>query len=217
MIRNFFKFIWNLLKGDDSGKISIPAPTPAPIELPAKGTESVFDIKKIAIIVGHGNGDSGAGGWNGVEEFAYNSQVAKIIEASDIGKQKQIFWRGSSGIVGVAAKAMAYGPDMTIELHLNAYNGVANGCEVLCLNGDPKSGALGRSFAKSFTDKFGRKLRRELGINWINSGDRGGTSLKAVSAAKYSILVEPFFIDTPSEWIDPKVYAEFIVNWLREI
>lgn len=184
--------------------------------IPAK-SQAVGSIKKIALIVGHGNGDSGAMGWNRFAEFVYNSTVAEEIASSEIGKEIKVFYRGSSGIVGVAMKAVAHNPDLSIELHLNAFNGKAVGCEVLCLDGDEQSAIVGRSFANAFTQKFNRKLRREKGINWITSSDRGYSSLKAVSPIKHSILVEPFFIDTKEEWIEPIAYAEFLKEWIRSL
>jgi len=174
-------------------------------------------IKKVAIIVGHGNGDSGAIGWNRFAEFDYNVMVAEEIADSDLGKEVKVFYRGSSGIAGVAMKAVAYNPDLSIELHLNAFNGKATGCEVLCLDGDEQSAIVGRSFANAFTQKFNRKLRREKGINWITGADRGHSSLKAVSPIRHSILVEPFFIDTKEEWIEPMTYCNFLKEWIKEL
>lgn len=172
-------------------------------------------IKKVAIIVGHGNGDSGAMGWNGVSEFDYNSAVAKSLEISDTGKEIKVFHRSASGITGVAASAVAWKPDMVIELHLNAFNGKAIGCEVLCLEGKTSSGEKAVDFADKFTKKFSRVKRRSNGVNWISSSDRGGLSLKKLSSVQYSILVEPFFIDNKNEWIDQQEYAGFLKEWIK--
>lgn len=211
----FLKWIVSLFNKSETPTSSKPIEQ-KPVEtkpLPSLGV----GIKKIAVIVGHGNGDSGAMGWNGMSEFNYNSFVAEMIEQSDTGKEIRVFYRGSSGIVGVAAKAIAWNPDMTLELHLNAYNGKAFGCEVLCLKSDSKSAEIGRSFAANFTTAFNRKMRGEFGIKWIGSSDRGYTSLKAVSSAKYSILVEPFFIDSKDEWIEPSNYADFLIKWIKQL
>lgn len=172
-------------------------------------------IEKVAIIVGHGNGDSGAMGWNGVSEFDYNSAVAKSLEISDTGKEIKVFYRSASGITGVAASAVKWNPDIVIELHLNAFNGKAMGCEVLCLGSDEQSGEKARDFADKFTKKFNRIKRRDNGVNWIASSDRGGLSLKKLSSVQYSILVEPFFIDNKNEWIDQQEYAGFLKEWIK--
>lgn len=172
-------------------------------------------IKKVAIIVGHGNGDSGAMGWNGVSEFDYNASVASAIEMSPTEKEVKVFYRGSSGISGVAKQAVKWGADIVIELHLNAFNGKAKGCEVLCLEGDLLSGEKAKSFSKLFCEKFNRVKRRDAGVNWISSSDRGGLSLRSLSSTSYAILVEPFFIDNKEEWIDPKEYAAFLKEWIK--
>lgn len=207
------KWILRLFKNNNTDSVNKTEPSNSG-NSPSRSESS---IKKIALIVGHGNGDSGAMGWNRFAEFDYNSIVAEEIANSETGKEVKVFYRGSSGIVGVAMKAVAYSPDLSMELHLNAFNGKAVGCEVLCLSGDEQSSSIGRSFASSFTQKFNRKLRREKGINWITKADRGYSSLKAVSSIKHSILVEPFFIDTKEEWIEPITYAEFLKEWIKSL
>lgn len=210
---NIIKAIWDYFK---KAKPSPVKPVP---EKPTSPSNQVpkHDIRKVAIIIGHGNGDSGAMGFNGMSEFNYNSFVAEEVANAKIDKEVKLFYRGSSGILGVAAKAVAWNPDLTLELHCNAFNGTAKGTEVLCLKGDEKSGVVAKSFALAFTKRFSRVLRRDQGINWIDSGDRGAASLKAVSLTKYSILVEPFFLDTPSEWVEPMNYAKFLIEWLNEL
>lgn len=212
----FLSWLLKIFKKPSPPVVEIPAPTKTP-EVPAPVSNPLSQIKKVAIIVGHGHGDSGAQGWNGMSEFNYNSFVAEELEKANLGKEIKVFWRGATGIVGVAAKAVLWNPDLCIELHLNAFDGKAVGCEVLVLDNDTTSARIGKLFAKEFTKKFNRKLRRDEGINWISSGDRGAASLKAVSPIKYSILVEPFFIDNPNEWIEPIEYIKFLINLIREV
>ena len=191
------------------------------LNVPETPGSSTSDIKKVAIIIGHGPAgkDGGAESKDGKRnEFEYNSFVAEYIENTALhGKKIKVFFRGKTGIVGVAMEAVAWMPDLSIELHLNSFNGTAKGCEVLVLKGDNESAEIGKSFAKSFASKFNRVTRRDQGINWIASADRGGASLKAVSPIKRSILVEPFFIDNDSEYIAPSVYAEWLCSWLKSI
>jgi N-acetylmuramoyl-L-alanine amidase len=174
-------------------------------------------IKKIAIIIGHGAGDSGAIGWNNVEEFAYNSEVAKHLLESVHGKELKAFFRTKSGINGVGKLVSEWCPDLSIELHLNAFNGVANGCEVLCLKGDEESAKIGRSFASSFTKIFGRRLRQEEGIKFLVGGDRGKQCLSSIDSNIKRILVEPFYIDNKDEWVSLVEYASFLASWIEGI
>lgn len=195
-----WKWIKNIFK-----KQELPAPMPE-IKPNTK--------KKIAIIIGHGAGDGGATGWNGVEEYSYNHKVANILLENVHNHELKLFYRTASGIVGVASRVVLWQPDISIELHCNAYNGEAFGCEVLCLKDDIKSGEMAKSFAANFGAKFNRKLRGDKGVKWIINSDRGYASLSALRPIGQSILVEPFFLDNKNEWIEPLTYAEFLAQWI---
>lgn len=209
--------MWNWIKSLFKKKKASAKEVPIPEQPTMEDAES-FPKKKIAIIVGHGpkGKDGGANTWNGSNEFAYNSLVAEYVKSKSKHLVK-VFYRGSTGIVGVAMEAVAWRPDCSIELHLNSFNGKARGCEVLCLSGDNESAVLGRSFASEFSQKFNRVLRGDRGIKWLASGDRGAASLKAVSPIKQSILVEPFFADNKEEWIEAGEYARFLTDWMDKL
>lgn len=212
--------MWAWIKSLFKKKQETPVVKPqeqAPVELPVE-TKPSTGIKKIAILVGHGAGDSGAICYNGTEEHNYNLQVAKILLSENSNKELSMFLKSPSGWVSTYLKVALFNPDLTIELHLNAATGSAVGCEVLCLSNDEKSAEIGRSFAKAFTGKFGRKLRREQGINFISAGDRGYGNIKGCKAlSPGSILVEPFFCDNKNEWIEPVEYAKFVKEWLNNL
>lgn len=167
---------------------------------------------KIALIIGHGNGDSGAMGFNGMSEFNYNSFVAEEVAKSL--KQVELFYRGDEGIAGVGHLVEAFQPDISIELHLNAFNGKSEGCEVLCLVSDGKAAELGRNFAEAFCKKFRRRVRADFGVKWIDKKDRGYFNLHSVESVPKNILVEPFFVDNQNEWIEPNDYINFLIKWI---
>lgn len=178
----------------------------------------VGNIKKIALLVGHGAGDSGAIGFNKVQEHAYNSFVAEFVAQSDVKKELKVFYKAQGGWALTYLKVATYNPDLTIELHLNAANGKAVGCEVLCLDGDENSAIIGRRFALDFTGKFNRRMRGDKGIKWISSSGRGfGNLVAAKKTSPRSILVEPFFIDTREEWIAQAEYAEFLKTFINNL
>ena len=106
---------------------------------------------------------------------------------------------------------------IVIQLHLNAYNGAAHGCEVLVIDGDKKSYPIAEFFAARFTQKFGRTLRRPEanGKKILKSKDRGVASLVA-SGSAVKILVEPFFIDNKNDFVAKEEYAKFLLNFLRK-
>jgi N-acetylmuramoyl-L-alanine amidase len=173
-------------------------------------------IKKIALLVGHGAGDSGAVGWNRVEEHDYNSAVATIIKDMKLNKEIKVFYKSKSGWGKTYVEVAQFAPDLSIEMHLNAANGKAYGCEVLVLNGQSSTAQIGKSFAFAFTQKFSRRIRGDAGIKWISSGDRGyGNLVGASVVSTWSILIEPFFIDTESEWIEISNYAKFLGEWIK--
>lgn len=215
-MRKFVSWIIKKIKGLNDEVITPPPASPVTTS-PGQESGQVndFGVNRIALIVGHGHGDSGAEG-HGTNEFAYNTWVAEFIKKNLSEKVVEVFYRGAAGIVGVATKAARFNPDLCVELHLNATAG-ANGCEVLVLKNDTKSERIGRSFANEFTSLFSRRLRQDKGIKWIDSSERGYSSLKAQSSIPRKILVEPFFIDTPSEFIVKEVYADFLLTWLRKI
>jgi N-acetylmuramoyl-L-alanine amidase len=210
-------WIKNLFKKSKVANPPIVTPPAKPIpEIPSKEETQEFPKKRIAIIVGHGNGDGGADTIDGSNEFEYNSFVAEYVKKNS--KQLvETFYRGPSGIVGVGLKAVAWKADISIELHLNSFNGIARGCEVLVLNGDKESAKIGTLFARSFCEKFSRVLRGDNGIKWLSTADRGGASLKAVSPIKQSILVEPLFCDNRLELLPKETYAKFLTNFVDEL
>lgn len=197
--------------------INTPAPTtpvvtPAPAAVPT--TKGAYN--KIAIIVGHGSGDSGAVSWDGKRnEFEYNSNVAEKIKTLCSSKTIKTFYRDGRGISGVNKDARKWGGDLTLELHLNSFNGVAKGCEILALSGDKASIKFGQDLATAFCNKFGRIKRDGDGVKELTSKDRGHYSLALVDDPPPSVLIEPFFIDNKSEWIPPEELAGFLADFIN--
>jgi N-acetylmuramoyl-L-alanine amidase len=205
--------MFNWLKNLFKKKKSNTSETPTSSNIPNS------NIKKIALLVGHGAGDPGATCWNKMAEHDYNSLVASILEQSDIADRIKVFYKTKrTGWVATYAQVALFNPDVSIELHLNAANGTAVGCEVLCLAIDKQSSIIGKQYAEQFNKTFNRKLRGEKGIKWISSGDRGhGNLVGAKAVAKHSILVEPFFCDNKEEWIEPNTYAEFLTKFIKSL
>lgn len=205
--------MWNWIKNLFKKKpVSIPVEK-NPIDEAIKVPKPLDPIgkAKIAILVGHGAGDPGASCFNGMAEHDYNKKVAGIIKAKM--PNVTVYFKHSMGWAPVYAQLAVSRPDVCIELHLNAYNGKAFGCEVLITSEVSRS--LGEKFAAMFCLKFGRTMRGQKGIKWLKSGDRGfGNVYGASKVAKKAILVEPFFCDNKNEWIEPEAYAEFLVEFL---
>ncbi len=170
------------------------------------------------MIIGHGdNRDHGAMNWNNETEFQYNQRIAKLIKRDwDSDKDLQLFWRSGKGIEGVAKDVGLYSPDLSIELHNNAFDGVTAGCESLALYGDILSIAMGTAFSTAFCAKYGRRLRND-GCKQLKSGDRGFKNLSLIPNGRIRILVEPFFGDNPQDWMPHGEYAYFLADWLKQL
>lgn len=210
-------FLAKLASYEQAPKESAPAPVPNPVPTPAPVTNTGSKIKNVAIIIGHGAGDSGAVG-HSTNEFAYNTKVSKIIQDSaEHGKKITLFWRDSRGLAGVNSDVQKFNDDLSIELHLNSFNGVAKGCEILTLANDKVSILLAQDLADDFCKKFNRVKRDGDGVKELKKGERGHYSMALVNDPAPSILVEPFFIDNPAEWIEPEVYAAFLIDWLKSV
>lgn len=212
-----WKWIKNLFKSNSSEapNTSVPPINPIP-EIPTEEEVENFPVNsglRIALVRGHGGSDSGAVG-NGTSEVEYNTWVMDYVLKNSKRNVKCFLGDSSIGAVG---KSVLWNPDVTIQLHLNSYNGQAKGCEVLVIKGDKKSYPLAEKFAKSFTQKFSRVLRRpeDQGKKILESSDRGVSSLKASVGVR--ILVEPFFIDNKADFVSKEDYAKFLTEFIDNI
>jgi len=196
----------------DNGNIIPPAKSLP--EIPSPAEVGNFPFLKIALVRGHGGNDPGAVG-NGTNEVEYNTWVMDYV-ASKTTRNLECFKSDSS--VKAVLSSLPFKPDITIQLHLNSYNEVAHGCEVLVIDGDRKSYAIAEKFAKEFTIKFGRKLRRPeaFGKKLLSSSDGGAASLKATLVG-VKILVEPFFIDNKNDFLPKEEYAKFLLDFTERL
>lgn len=233
MKKLFFWFIGIFKKNNKGSEIKTePTPqAPAPIETPSNSSTNSNSsglgpsvasrkIKKIAIIIGHGHGDPGAPSkWDSPikDEYDYNKIVAEYLKANVRSKEIKLFYRGATGLTGVNTQVRLWDDDLSLELHCNSFNGKAHGCEILALSNDKESIKIGQDIAQDFCKRFNRRLRDGDGVKELKKGDRGHYSLALVDDGRPSILLEPFFIDNPNEWIEPIHYAKFLHEWLEII
>ncbi len=215
MINKIIAMLRKLFKKNNTP--SVPKTEPPKIE-PETSSLPKVNSKKIAIIIGHGHGDSGAESWDEKRnEFEYSSIVANYLFNNVKNHEIRLFWRDYRGISGVNSDVGRWDDDLSIELHCNsADSSSANGCEILCLGSDKEAIKLGQDLATKFCKHFNRKIRDTDGVKELKRSDRGHYSLALVDDGKPSILVEPFFISNPNEWIEPLVYAEFLADWINK-
>lgn len=178
---------------------SIPKPLPGreTPDLDHKGS------MKVAIIVGHEKSAPGADfalQKKYPHEYAYNTAIAHSCESFvDSGAysaiQLKVIFRDGIGIGGAYEVVKRLGVDVAIELHFNAYNGVAKGSETLC-SVDQKDKDLAAIIHEGICSVFERG-GPSRGVKVLSRSDRGGQSVYSAQCA--NCLVEPFFGDNPDE------------------
>lgn len=172
---------------------------------------------KVALVLGHSftGADKGAYG-NATNEVAYNSAVMDMVKNNLAEKVTVV--KGSSS-ANAASRAKAFLPTVVIQMHLNAYNGQARGCEVLVIDGNSKSYDIAEKFAKEFTTTFTNVPLRRVetkGKKMLKANDRGVASLVSSGDVK-KMLVEPFFIDNSSNFVPKEKYAEFLTKFVESL
>lgn len=159
---------------------------------------------KIYVCTGHanyGNMISSADGSNvgGCNEYNYNKELLPYIkkwcekvgiecytDTPEVGKLHSL----EDEIDYYISHANAKNFDLVIQLHLNACNEKAKGCEVWYY----PSSAIGMQYANSVCDK--------LGTVWINRGIKESKTLYWLrKTLAPSILIESFFCDTASDYL----------------
>lgn len=167
------------------------------------GTESESeDSMNIFVCVGHANYGGGvissADGtkYGGVNEYKYNKELApyvvKWLKAAGCSTTLCVAPEGQlhnlndevNYFIGEEGK-QAY--DLAIQLHLNAFNGQAYGCEAYAYN------AAGLAVADAICKK--------LGTVWTNRGPQIRTDLYWTRRTKArAVLIESFFCDNASDY-----------------
>lgn len=185
---------------------------PTKVEIPP--TLGYGELKpKWGIIVPHTKDASGAVSptreWN---EYKYGLQLAYLLSPIPHATRDNI------GVYGASKLLIKNGCNCSIEPHLNAYNGKAEGFEILVLKGDDPSIEEARRIADEFATAFPfRKLRADKGVKIVSPKERGGSNLVSAKNAgmKVALLSEAFFIDNPNEWISPQEMANFWKSVLK--
>lgn len=171
-------------------------------------------MKKLAVVIGHNPVQKGAHTICPLccSEFEFNTKVAKIMkaiaEANSI--DVEIFFRQYYGVYKnelgrrtsnlrkeikkVYSKVNEWNPDLSIELHFNAYRPNVSGTETLS-SGSPNSMLYAQLMQSQMVKLFDRntKNKGDRGVKIRNSENRGRGYLSLVSSRCPAILVEPFF------------------------
>jgi len=156
-------------------------------------------------IIPHIDEAQGAETKKGLSEYSYGGMIANY-------NNNFIAWddRDDGGVKSATKRLVAHGINATFEDHKNAYNHKVGGAEILIIKGDELSKFHAERILEAFALKFpDRNIR---GVKEMRKGGRGYNNLLLAKkgGADVALLGELFFIDNPNDFIDPKVYAEFI-------
>lgn len=172
-------------------------------------------MKKIAIVVGHDRKEQGVySAPLQTSEYNYNYNVAShLSDVADIYYRPLI--RGyKSQMEALAKEINPKGYDLVIELHFNAFNGRANGCETVGFEGSKAGAKYGKLFCKMLSDHYDLINR---GHKATVPAGRGYWFTKLMAAP--ALIVEPFFGDHPEaiKFEDTEEYACVIREWLARL
>jgi N-acetylmuramoyl-L-alanine amidase len=148
---------------------------------------------KLALVIGHGP-EVDHGAWNPryrVNELEYNRDLAKKILEGFHGSpiDCHLVHREQERVQPVRA-VNALAPDICVELHCNAYDGLASGSEMIIYPGSTKGRVLGKYLLDAATAALRLKDR---GVKEPQGNGRGMALLRGTRCP--TVLHEPFFID----------------------
>lgn len=146
-----------------------------------------------ALVIGHKAHSPGAVNKDrGITEFAFNEELARVIEARQTDVKIQRVYRRTYS--SLPSDINELDPDFTVSLHCNAYNRRTSGSEVLYYHRSEKGKKLAQLLIAELVNALGLRNR---GVKAKNSEDRGGYLLNSVRSP--CVISEPFFIDNKKD------------------
>jgi len=168
-------------------------------------------LKKIAFIVGHKLTAQGAVNYLNETEWEFNSSIANYVKSNFSTDQFRVFIKTTHYV----KKVKEFNPSMIIELHFNAFELKAYGCEALALENSPESIYEANNFINEFNKRFKIKKREVLELQ--GKFDRGFANFNGLRAYPM-FLFEPCFANFKTKdsikiienWQD---YGDFLIDY----
>lgn len=212
------------MSAQQTAQVPTPTPVPVPAPAPAPTPAPVKKKLRVAFIEGHGdldkkgNIDTGSTHYNKKTELDYTRQCTKLISEWEPLENVEVkcFIQYPS-VKTCADKVIKWGADISIELHTNAFNQKAKGCQVNVLSNDPESLKIARKFSEMFCAKFNRVKRDTDGVVEMGRQERGIYNLSVVEPLKVAILVEPFFGDNKNDYVSVEEYVAFLKDFIESL
>lgn len=172
----------------------------------------------VAICIGHSRiGDQGAVSVGGVNEWIYNQEVGKLLQANleRKGIKATLITHYPQRTYGTAIswlrdKLNHIGATLAIELHFNASdNPDAKGWEFLYAATSSRGLHLAHCLAKAHVNGIGR-YQAARGLKALTKGDRGALFLHRVKPP--AVIAEPFFGTNLSDWKQYQNQARYLAD-----
>lgn len=183
-------------------------------------------MAKVTLCIGHCRLAPGAyNESHAVSEYKFNTWLCELItkELKKFNHEVYIVNRlkdgGGTGMKADVKAVNKYEVDCIVELHCNAFNGSAQGCEMLYY----RLSERGKKLAQCIQNEVVKLGFVDRNIKPKNVKERGGLVLRD---SKYPMVIgEPFFIDNMIDWNRAvcfmpqlaKAYAVGINNYLKGI
>ena len=161
---------------------------------------------KVALVIGHTQcvAEGAVNAASGLTEWVFNRTLASLIlllrnqdsfEIKVFTRPRDVhpYWLGLRRVV---EQVNAYGPDLAVSMHANAFTSTSTGSEVLYWHSNPRTARLASFASEAFAQALGLKNR---GAIPIRKGQRGWYFLAKTACP--SILCEPFFISNDRDTV----------------
>ena len=166
---------------------------------------------KIAVVIGHNEKNKGAySNLLKTSEFTYNSELAKLLPFY-IYFENATITSYTKRMQELASRINKSNFDLVVGLHINALNGVAEGCECLYY----KNSVYGKRWAEIISEKVAKEYgTKNRGAKERIEQDRGGAFLKYINAP--TVIYEPFFGDNKESLLfkDINKHAKILIDIL---
>lgn len=170
---------------------------------------------EVAIVIGHDKMRPGAYSlYLGMSEYIYNTEVAQYLACVADVYKRPLAGNYKKQMEQLASQINKKPYKLVVELHFNAFNKKASGCEAVIYKGNSFTAAVGDRFCQLVTKKYATKNRGVKEVS--NPNDRGYWFLQKMKAP--AIILEPFFGDNEEalKFKNPGALAEIIKQLLCE-
>ncbi len=160
-------------------------------------------MKRVVLVVGHSFKQQGAINLElGITEYDYCMNLAlELFKYEEDEEIDLILKARNKSYENLINEINTLNADLVIELHLNAYNKIVQGTEVLYAKSSSRSKEIAQIFQNELVKNLGLNNR---GIKGVEKNANGAHLLYGTISP--CIIVEPFFLDATNYLYEREVY-----------